>query len=76
MFMLVHPFQNSIRHNLSLNSCFRKVNRTDGWQGKKGFSWEVTPDKSNVVQVELDKFQKLGEGRSEKASKKCKCIEV
>lgn len=50
--------QNSVRHNLSLNSAFRKVTRNDGWQGKKGFFWEIAPEKKHVVNSEVDTFLK------------------
>ena len=57
------PFQqNSVRHSLSLNQCFRKVERTDGWQGKKGYFWEINPERKGTVEREIDKWLKE-EGR-------------
>lgn len=58
-------YQNSVRHNLSLNPIFRKVNR-QGWTGKKGYLWEVCPDKQELVDKEIVRFlhstgKKLGE---------------
>lgn len=53
-----HTLQNSVRHNLSLNPAFRKVTRTDGWQGKKGFFWEIAPEKKEVVNSEVETFLK------------------
>jgi hypothetical protein len=47
-----------VRHNLSLNPSFRKVTRTDGWQGKKGFFWEIAPEKKEAVNSEVEAFLK------------------
>ena len=55
--------QNSVRHNLSLNPSFRKVHRSDGWQGKKGHFWEMTPEKKKLVDEEVRQFL-ASEGRT------------
>lgn len=55
--------QNCVRHSLSLGQYFRKVERTDGWHGKKGFHWEIIPDKRLSLDTELEKFLIEG-GRS------------
>lgn len=45
-----------MRHNLSLNQAFRKVERSDGWQGKKGYFWEVNRDRQAQLDREMEKF--------------------
>ena len=48
--------QNSIRHNLSLNPAFRKVKDSMKWQGRKGYYWEVTPERRSSVEREVERF--------------------
>ena len=49
-------FQNSIRHNLSLNPAFRKVKDSMRWQGKKGYYWEVVPERWASVEREVERY--------------------
>ena len=48
--------QNSIRHNLSLNPAFRKVKDSMRWQGKKGYYWEVVPERRAGVEREVERY--------------------
>ena len=47
-----------MRHSLSLGQYFQKVERKDGYQGKKGFHWEVVPEKKAALDKEVERFMR------------------
>ena len=67
--------QNSVRHNLSLGTTFRKVLRNEDWQGKKGYFWEIAPNQSASIDNEMERFL-VQEGQTSevlKTSPSCEC---
>ena len=78
-FIYVHS-QNSVRHNLSLNPAFRKVQHSMRWQGKKGFYWEVTPERRSSVEREVERYLwqegKITEMGVANGSKSCHCMTI
>jgi forkhead box protein N len=52
--------QNSVRHNLSLNKCFEKVEnpKMAGSSSKKGCLWGLNPSKIDKMDEEIVKWRK------------------
>ncbi|XP_062334347.1 forkhead box protein N4-like isoform X2 [Osmerus eperlanus] len=50
-------WKNSVRHNLSLNKCFQKVEMKQGSSGK-GCLWSLNPTKVNKMEEEIQKWKR------------------
>lgn len=57
--LIFFSFQNSVRHNLSLNKCFEKVDspKLNG-NTKKGCLWALNPAKIEKMEDEIAKHRK------------------
>ncbi|XP_058020230.1 forkhead box protein N1 [Ahaetulla prasina] len=51
-------WKNSVRHNLSLNKCFEKVENKTGSSSRKGCLWALNPAKIDKMQEELQKWRR------------------
>lgn len=51
-------WKNSVRHNLSLNKCFEKVENKSGHASRKGCLWALNPTKVEKMQEELQKWRR------------------
>uniref|UniRef100_A0A667XBW1 Forkhead box N1 n=1 Tax=Myripristis murdjan TaxID=586833 RepID=A0A667XBW1_9TELE len=51
-------WKNSVRHNLSLNKCFEKVENKSGNSSRKGCLWALNPAKVEKMQEELHKWRR------------------
>ncbi|KAM7413258.1 hypothetical protein PAMA_020574 [Pampus argenteus] len=51
-------WKNSVRHNLSLNKCFEKVENKNGNSSRKGCLWALNPAKVEKMQEELYKWRR------------------
>ncbi|KAG8122534.1 hypothetical protein E2320_018023, partial [Naja naja] len=51
-------WKNSVRHNLSLNKCFEKVENKAGSSSRKGCLWALNPAKVDKMQEELQKWKR------------------
>lgn len=47
-----------MRHNLSLNKCFEKVENKSGNSSRKGCLWALNPAKIDKMQEELQKWKR------------------
>lgn len=54
----VCTIQNSVRHNLSLNKAFCKLERPDGTSQRKGCLWSLKPEKREQLRREIRKWKK------------------
>nr|CAB3246938.1 forkhead box protein N4-like [Phallusia mammillata] len=50
-------WKNSVRHNLSLNKCFEKVEKPNGTQ-RKGCLWALNPAKASKMEEEVQKWKR------------------
>eukprot|EP00061_Rhincodon_typus_P006625 g27459.t1 len=55
-------WKNSVRHNLSLNKCFEKVENKSGGTSRKGCLWTLNPSKIQKMQEELQKWRRKDPG--------------
>ena len=53
-------WKNSVRHNLSLNKCFEKIEKpsTNGTNQRKGCLWAMNPEKINKMDEEVKKWSR------------------
>lgn len=53
-------WKNSVRHNLSLNKCFEKIENpnSDGASSRKGCLWSLNPAKARKMDEEIAKWNK------------------
>jgi len=51
-------WKNSVRHNLSLNKAFCKLERPDGTSQRKGCLWSLKPEKKDQLRREIRKWKK------------------
>ncbi|KAK0140044.1 Forkhead box protein N1 [Merluccius polli] len=51
-------WKNSVRHNLSLNKCFEKVESKNGNSSRKGCLWALNPTKVDKMHEELHKWRR------------------
>uniref|UniRef100_A0A3B3YZ18 Fork-head domain-containing protein n=1 Tax=Poecilia mexicana TaxID=48701 RepID=A0A3B3YZ18_9TELE len=51
-------WKNSVRHNLSLNKCFEKVENKTGSSSRKGCLWALNPAKIDKMEEEMQKWKR------------------
>lgn len=51
-------WKNSVRHNLSLNKCFEKVENKASSSSRKGCLWALNPAKIDKMEEEMQKWKR------------------
>lgn len=51
-------WKNSVRHNLSLNKSFEKVENKQGSSSRKGCLWTLNPAKVDKMEEEMQKWKR------------------
>ncbi|KFP52513.1 Forkhead box protein N4, partial [Cathartes aura] len=51
-------WKNSVRHNLSLNKCFEKVENKMSGTSRKGCLWALNPAKIDKMEEEMQKWKR------------------
>lgn len=51
-------WKNSVRHNLSLNKCFEKVENKMSGSSRKGCLWALNPAKIDKMEEEMQKWKR------------------
>lgn len=51
-------WKNSVRHNLSLNKCFEKVENKMSSSSRKGCLWALNPAKIDKMEEEMQKWKR------------------
>lgn len=51
-------WKNSVRHNLSLNKCFEKVENKTSSSSRKGCLWALNPAKIDKMEEEMQKWKR------------------
>jgi hypothetical protein len=51
-------WKNSVRHNLSLNKCFEKVENKTSGSSRKGCLWALNPVKIDKMEEEMQKWKR------------------
>nr|XP_046245728.1 forkhead box protein N1 isoform X2 [Scatophagus argus] len=68
-------WKNSVRHNLSLNKCFVKVENKNGNSSRKGCLWALNPAKVEKMQDELHKWRRKDPITVRRSMAKPECLD-
>ncbi|CAJ0937312.1 unnamed protein product, partial [Mesorhabditis belari] len=70
-------WKNSVRHNLSLNKCFMKIEvETPGVQGRKSCLWMIRPEKAAKMEADLQRWRDKDAGNIEEAIRRPEDIDA